>query len=162
MTNGEDDSEKRVVPEQRNTTQPMLVRYLDLENDAWDGMRRVALGAAGAGLAISFLVLQIKDSGFDGDVYLWFPRGTLLFHFAVFPWLWTALLATMLLGLVSYGIRAIAARRAVRRVRLESTLVAPAPPLPKVIVAERAFIATAGFTVFLAFVLIVLAGIVQQ
>ena len=130
------------------------VRYLDMENDAWDGMRRVALAAAGGGLAISFLVLQIKDSGFD--VYLWL-FDTLLFHFAVFPWLWTALLATMLLGLVSYGLRAWGMRRT-----LKNPPRSMEDPLPKMIVAERVLIAAAGVMVFVAFVLIVLAGIVLR
>jgi len=129
-------------------------RYLDLENDAWDGMRRVALAAAGGGLAISFLVLQIKDSGFD--VYLWL-FDTLLFHFAVFPWLWTALLTTMLLGLVSYGLRAWGVRRTIK-----SPPRSMEGPLPKMVVAERALIAAAGVMVFAAFVLIVLAGIVLR
>ena len=80
----------REVETKPELSRDMRVRYLDKENDAWDGMRRVALAAAGGGLAISFLVLQIKE--FDGDVYLWFPRGTLLFHFATFPWIWTSLL----------------------------------------------------------------------
>ena len=130
------------------------VRYLDMENDAWDGMRRVALAAAGGGLAISFLVLAIKDSGFD--VYLWF-LDTLLFHFPVFPWLWAALLATTLLVLVSYGLRAWGIRRAIKNAPRSAD-----DPLPKMIVAERVLIAAAGVMVFVAFVLIVLAGIVLR
>ncbi len=132
----------------------MRRRYLDLESDAWDGMRRVALAAAGGGLAVSFLVLAIKDSGFD--VYLFF-LDTLLFQFPVFPWLWTALLTTMLLVLVSYGLRAWGIRRAIK-----SAPRSPDDPLPKMVVAERVLIAAAGVMVFGAFVLIVLAGIVLR
>ena len=144
----------REVETKPDLTHAWRVRYLDMENDAWDGMRRVALAAAGGGLAISFLVLAIKDSGFD--VYLWF-LDTLLFHFPVFPWLWTALLTTMLLGLVSYGLRAWGIRRT-----LKSPPRSADDPLPKMVVAERALIAAAGVMVFVAFVLIALAGIVLR
>ena len=137
----EASTEPVIVPPQGDTMQPMLVRYLDLENDTWDGMRRVALGAAGAGLAISFLVIDIAGARLD-----------------VFPWVWAALLVTLLLGLFSYGLRAWASRRAVKAVRLTSTLVAPVPLMPWAIIAERMFITAAGGAVFVAFVLIVVAG----
>ena len=69
------------------------------------------------------------------------------------------LLVTLSLGLISYVLRAFAARQHVKMVRPTTTIRPPAPPLPKAVVAERVFITLSGVVVFIAFALIVLTGV---
>ena len=87
------------------TVQSLALLFQTLERETWENLRRLSLSAAGGGLAISFLILQI-DGAREPDV----------FPFDVFSWTWGALLAALFLGLSSYLWRAGGLRWMIRTV----------------------------------------------
>ena len=86
--------------------QDAFVRFIDQEFEVWEGMHRVALSAAGGGLAISFLVFQI-DGAAQLDVW--------------FLGIWGTLLLALVFGFASYGLRAMVARQVRRNVGAQNS-----------------------------------------
>ena len=122
---------------------------VDLEQGAWENLRRLSLSAGGGGLAIAFLALQV-DEVQEPDV----------FPFAIFPWIWASLLGALMLGLSSYVWR-------VGNLRWAAVHVMKADPqerehfagrLPRLAVAERAFVILSVLSIAAAFTLLVIVG----
>ena len=147
------DDQSRAVPLKtpEMTRQSLSFRYADLEIATWGNLRRMSLSAAGGGLAISFLVLQI-DGAREPDV----------FPFPVFSWIWVALLVALFLGMSSYLWRASGLRNLVRL----STAATDDPHRPFRVSGslswqsrvERTSVVLAVLAIVVAFTLLVIAG----
>lgn len=150
MTDGKGDEADAGRPETGHVTaQSTIVRYLALELETWENLRRLSFGAAGGGLAISFLVLQIEGA-----------RAPDVFPFDVFALIWGALLVALVLGLSSYLWRAWGLHVTINQLAsLEpAQVLTVASGVSFESKAERAFIVLSVLAIGVAFVVLVVAG----
>ena len=132
-----------------------LTHFEDLEERAWQDMRRVILTASGGGLAISFLIFQIEGG----------PQLSEL------PWAWSLLLAALIFAGGSYGFRLVFLRvhaAHVRNLRAKSEAGGPGAAPNLVVVPggywtvletlERGSVIIAGILTLAAFAALILSG----